>query len=473
MAEYHLSLKIGAKGKAAPHYHYITATGKYVKKSGVVHIESGNMPFWAAAQPVLFWEASDEYERANGTTYRELEVALPRELPLPIQFDLARQLAAEVCGKRHPYTFAIHHTEASDGGLNPHVHIEFSERIQDGIDRDMTTFFRRANKKHPEKGGCLKDRSWQAITHGRQKHGAEACERLLEIREKWASMCNQALESNCFDARVDHRSHLARDIYLLPQPKVGAKSWHLYKRTGVKNERFSHYEDIVGCNNDIRTEVASITSVEEMLADARQRLIEMENELVSLKKEESQIIDDQKAIQDELLLLSGKPPIVRSRAAIIRAMFVETRTAKQAKKTLSQAKSKLRRADSRFNAYCKIMDAPLTWSNFKSKVLCWWQHSSRSDEEMYLSEARQAYQNAHHRYSKLQNKELCQSDMIAKADAVTSREQNALAFWKRNIDALKERLSQLDKALNAIQTSIALMQSRRADGALPAAPPTV
>ncbi|MGK3295870.1 hypothetical protein ACSLNR_28170, partial [Escherichia coli] len=40
----------------------------------------GNMPEWARDNPSHFWQAADQFERANGSTYRELEIALPREL---------------------------------------------------------------------------------------------------------------------------------------------------------------------------------------------------------------------------------------------------------------------------------------------------------------------------------------------------------------------------------------------------------
>ncbi|MGK3681354.1 hypothetical protein ACSLOD_28105, partial [Escherichia coli] len=35
---------------------------------------------WARDNPSHFWQAADQFERANGSTYRELEIALPREL---------------------------------------------------------------------------------------------------------------------------------------------------------------------------------------------------------------------------------------------------------------------------------------------------------------------------------------------------------------------------------------------------------
>ena len=38
------------------------------------------MPAWAHDDPRAYWQAADEHERANGRLYREVQVALPREL---------------------------------------------------------------------------------------------------------------------------------------------------------------------------------------------------------------------------------------------------------------------------------------------------------------------------------------------------------------------------------------------------------
>jgi len=282
MPIFHLSLKIGAKGKAAPHFNYITASEKYAAKRGVVHVEHGNMPLWASAKPAMFWEASDEFERVNGTAYRELEVSLPRELPLAQQVELARQLAREACGDRHAFSFAIHHAKASDGSMNPHVHLQFSERVDDGIERDRQHYFKRANKKEPEKGGCVKDRSWQASKRGKQKV-AESSERLLEIRQSWETMCNKALAEFGSDARIDHRSNEARGIASAPHPKVGAKSWHLFQRTGEKNERYQRWEQVIASNNAIITSIASKPSAQERYHDALQELQTVQRQLAVLQ----------------------------------------------------------------------------------------------------------------------------------------------------------------------------------------------
>jgi hypothetical protein len=228
MAIYHLHLNYGSKGKGAPHASYITATGKYARKRGVVHAESGNMPSWARSDPVRFWEAADEFERKNGVVYREIEVALPRELSREQQLALARKLAQAVCGDEHAYTFAIHEPKsARDGKAQPHVHLMFSERIQDGIEREPEKFFKRFNRKDPAKGGCKKSRRWQA-TKTKAQTRAVSAPALLYLRPAWAKMVNRALADAGVDQRVDHRSNKARGLdTTAPEPKVGVAAWNM------------------------------------------------------------------------------------------------------------------------------------------------------------------------------------------------------------------------------------------------------
>ena len=91
MAIMHLTLKTGAKGKAASHAQYIVREGKYASREDAVMVESGNMPTWAKENPRKFWKAADKFERANGRTYTELEISLPRELTQEQQIALVRE----------------------------------------------------------------------------------------------------------------------------------------------------------------------------------------------------------------------------------------------------------------------------------------------------------------------------------------------------------------------------------------------
>ena len=58
---------------------------------------------------------------------------------------MAREFSASVTtgtGERLPYTLAVHHGE----GENPHAHLMFSERANDGIARSAEQWFRRRGR---------------------------------------------------------------------------------------------------------------------------------------------------------------------------------------------------------------------------------------------------------------------------------------------------------------------------------------
>lgn len=212
MASYHCSVKVGSKGKAGPHASYISREGKYENTRSnekLEHVESGQMPKWAENDPAQFWQAADQHERANGATYREIEVALPREMTPEQRVELVRDMVGQELGGKHAYTWAIHNPVASlEGGEQPHAHIMYSERTIDGIDRDPEQYFKRYNAKNPEKGGCRKDSA-----------GTE--ERLLATRERWAQVQNLHLEQHGHEARVDHRSLKDQGIERTPEPHFG------------------------------------------------------------------------------------------------------------------------------------------------------------------------------------------------------------------------------------------------------------
>lgn len=202
MATYHLTAKIGQKGKAQPHAAYIAREGKYNGSTRYEDLEAtayGNMPTWAEHNPAEFWKAADENERANGSTYRELEIALPRELTPPQRLELVQDFIDQELGEKHAYQFAIHTPKAAlEKGEQPHAHIMYSERIRDGIERDPEQYFKRYNAKNPDKGGAKKYRRGNGM--------AEVKAELSEQRERWATLQNYHLEKNGHNERVDHRS---------------------------------------------------------------------------------------------------------------------------------------------------------------------------------------------------------------------------------------------------------------------------
>ena len=185
MAIYQLTVKTGSRSgwqSAAAHSDYIEREGKYARgeDDDVVHRESGHMPEWAQDDPRAYWAAADAHERANGRLYRDIEFALPKELSERQQVALAREFSASVTtgtGERLPYTLAVHHGE----GENPHAHLMFSERANDGLARRAEQWFRRHNPKAPDHGGAKKSEATKPKAW------------LEQTRASWAEQANRAL----------------------------------------------------------------------------------------------------------------------------------------------------------------------------------------------------------------------------------------------------------------------------------------
>jgi len=217
MASYHFQINTGDKatGSALEHSQYIQREGPFTEEryGEVAARGRANFPEWAREDPSAFWKASDEYERANGNTYREYELALPRELSRSAQVALVERFAQQELGAKRPYQWAIHLATASDGKEQPHVHLMFSDRQQDGIERGPEQFFKRYNAKNPERGGARK------FSYGADKE--EAARTYEGIRERWATVQNQALEQAGVEARVDHRSLAAQGIHREPEVHRG------------------------------------------------------------------------------------------------------------------------------------------------------------------------------------------------------------------------------------------------------------
>jgi len=220
MATYHCTVRAGGKGKAAAHAAYISRTGKYAElRAGekLEHVEHGNMPNWAAHDASHFWASADRHERAGkATAYREIEIALPRELTPDQRRELVRDFVTQEIGDRHAYTLAIHTPKAAlDKGDQPHAHVQFSQRRNDGIERDPEQYFKRYNAKTPERGGA------QKLSGGKSR--AERRAELIALRQRWAEMTNARLKQHGHQASVDHRSLKDRGLERAPEPHFGPK----------------------------------------------------------------------------------------------------------------------------------------------------------------------------------------------------------------------------------------------------------
>ena len=187
---------------AYSHIQYINREAAFQKRGGCIG-KGHFLPKWAEDDPKRFFEKADIYERANGERYKEIEFALPNELPFEAQREIVETFIQQIL-PNHYYAYAMHDKigQMSDGAHNVHVHIMFTTRENDGyentIGRDAKTFFSRANSKNPEKGGCPKAKRWNDKDRNKSLKN--------EIRPVAAGIINKMLEHYGFDFRISEKN---------------------------------------------------------------------------------------------------------------------------------------------------------------------------------------------------------------------------------------------------------------------------
>lgn len=222
MATYHLNVRKISKAKgqsAKAKSDYINREDKYSKRFEDLRFsDSGNMPSFSQNNPEKFWEFADIYERANARVCTEIEFALPRELTLEQNRELVQSfIKSTIDNEQHklPYSFAIHNDQDNH---NPHCHLIFSERHNDGIERTAEKFFKRANGKDLALGGAKKS------TY------ANSREFVQDIRTKWRELANYHLEKSGYAARIDERSYKNQGVEQQARPRLDRVTWQELKR---------------------------------------------------------------------------------------------------------------------------------------------------------------------------------------------------------------------------------------------------
>jgi hypothetical protein len=194
---------------ALSHVEYINREKAFENRGGCI-FQAHRLPKWAHDDPKIFFKAADRYEGLGHRRYVEIEFALPNELKTVDQY---RQIIDAFIAKHlsdHYYAYAIHNKMGvmSEGQHHPHVHIMFSERIIDDVEkkqeRQAKSFFLYPARKKKDgsepsfeekwRRGAPKDRKW--------------CNRqyVCQMREDFAQIQNEVLSQNGFSIRVDHRT---------------------------------------------------------------------------------------------------------------------------------------------------------------------------------------------------------------------------------------------------------------------------
>jgi ATP-dependent exoDNAse (exonuclease V) alpha subunit len=181
------------------------------KKRGVVDsciLAPVGTPAWAMNSGELWNKVEAGEKRVDAQLAREFVLALPRELPAHVQFQIAKEWAEqELVSKGMVVELSLHNPR---GSKNPHVHMLCTLRKFDGAQF------------------CAKKaREWNDVAM------------LLAQRKSWADAVNGALEKAGLDIRVDHRSLKDRGIDRVPEPKIGVAATAMKRRGALADpERF-------------------------------------------------------------------------------------------------------------------------------------------------------------------------------------------------------------------------------------------
>lgn len=237
MASYHFSVKSKNKGYALGHYLYISRLMQYegIRKTSnetIEHIEAGHCMPAFVKDPIEFWQAADTYERANAKAYMEYEIALPNEFtPEQRKILIETFLEKHVANRNYPHSYAIHNVKSRISGEDqPHCHLMFSLKADDGIERTAEQYFKRYNAKDPSKGGAKKIQL--------QENHEDYSAFLIYIRKQWENHLNDALAKYCptityhLDGQdITIKNQVSADSYekyneihstlYLPEPKLG------------------------------------------------------------------------------------------------------------------------------------------------------------------------------------------------------------------------------------------------------------
>src|SRR5579885_686861 len=152
-----------------------------------------NAPAWMADREKL-WNAVEANEkRKDAQLAREFNFALPRELTLEQNIELAKDFVKEAfVSKGMVADLCIHNDRQPDGKFHPHAHVMLTMRevTQDGFGQKV--------------------RAWNDKAM------------LLTWRQEWAEVANKHLALHGHDLRIDHRTLVEQGINLEPQHKIGA-----------------------------------------------------------------------------------------------------------------------------------------------------------------------------------------------------------------------------------------------------------
>ena len=295
MAIYHMSIKIGSKGKgqsavAAAAYRSgekltdkeTGLTSDYTQKGGVVFSEISlceNAPAEYADRATL-WNAVHQIEKnKNAQLWREFEVALPRELSREQQIETVRDFVKQLTAKGMCVDWSLH--DKGDG--NPHAHIMTTMRsiTEDGkwapksrlvydLDEHGERIFQKVNKQGRK----------QYKNHKEDFNDWNAAERIEEWRAAWAKCCNARITK--YD-HIDHRSYERQGIDFKPTIHEGYVARKIEREGGV-SERCQDNRETREYNEILKQMIEQMKQIILLQQQLQQDIINIQNDIRAREK---------------------------------------------------------------------------------------------------------------------------------------------------------------------------------------------
>lgn len=197
-------------------------TFDYTRKEDILYTEiiaPNHAPEWVQDRERLWNEAEKAERYKNAQLARDVLIALPRELTFEQNLKLVKEYVDKQFVSRGMIAdLAVHESDASDGGKNPHAHIMLTMR-----DIDQDGFAKKKN------------RTWNSKTL------------LFDCREAWEIHMNKALEEAGSDSRIRMTSYEKQGIEKEPQKHIGYKAWNIEKK-GIQTDKGNHNRKVKQTN---------------------------------------------------------------------------------------------------------------------------------------------------------------------------------------------------------------------------------
>jgi len=233
---------------------------------------------WARNREMLWNTAEHAEKRYNARVAREYEVTLPVELDAAQRVSLARAFSREIAERyKVAVDLSVHDPRPDGDPRNFHAHLLTTTRevtpmglgAKTGVDMQA------------------KERRRRELPDHRQE--------FVNIRERWATLTNEALQAANVASRVDHRSLAAQGIDREPLPHIPIGHLKMERR-GVHSqlaanlraeyrERIQRREERAASNQNFATasesaDAAAVTSttsanVEEIRRQAREAWLQL------------------------------------------------------------------------------------------------------------------------------------------------------------------------------------------------------